>query len=96
MIDHFGLSGACLTRGENGAAHLAKRYFYENAGYKVDLVDTVGSGVAFLAAMLYSFTEREPPEEALNLVCAAGALVASRSGANPEYCIEDVEKLIQR
>jgi fructokinase len=96
MVDHFGLSGVCLTRGENGAALYVRGYFYENAGYRVDVVDTVGSGDAFLAAMLYSFTERKPPEEALDLACAAGALVASKSGANPEYSIEDVGKLMQR
>jgi fructokinase len=96
MVDHFGLSGVCLTRGENGAALCVRGHFYENAGYRVDVVDTVGSGDAFLAAMLYSFTERKPPEEALDLACAAGALVASKSGANPEYSIEDVEKLMKR
>lgn len=94
MIDQFGLSGVCLTRGENGAALCVRGHFYAHAGYRVDVVDTVGSGDAFLAAMLYSFTERKPPEEALNFACAAGALVASHSGANPEYIIEDVEKLM--
>ncbi len=94
IADHFGLSGVCITRGEKGAALLIRGHFYENSGFQVQVADTVGAGDAFLAALIYGFIKHKTPEEALNLACAAGALVASKEGATPEYTFEKIQFLL--
>jgi ribokinase len=50
---------------------------------RVDAVDGTAAGDAFTACLVVSLLERRPPEEALERACAAGALAASRRGAQP-------------
>jgi ribokinase len=50
---------------------------------KVDAVDGTAAGDAFTACLLVSILEGRGNEEALERACAAGALAASRHGAQP-------------
>jgi ribokinase len=49
----------------------------------VEVVDGTAAGDAFCAALVVSLLERLPHERALERACAAGALAASRPGAQP-------------
>jgi ribokinase len=49
----------------------------------VDVVDGTAAGDAFTACLLVSLLEERPLEEGLLRACAAGALAASRPGAQP-------------
>ena len=49
----------------------------------VDAVDGTAAGDAFTACLLVSLREARPEDEALGRACAAGALAASRFGAQP-------------
>jgi ribokinase len=49
----------------------------------VDAVDGTAAGDAFTAALLVSWLEGRDPEDALRRACAAGAIAASRFGAQP-------------
>ncbi len=49
----------------------------------VDAVDGTGAGDAFAACLVVSLLEGRPRDEALRRACAAGALAASRHGAQP-------------
>jgi ribokinase len=49
----------------------------------VRAVDGTAAGDAFTACLVVSLLERRPPDEALRRACAAGALAASRPGAQP-------------
>ena len=95
IADHYGLSGVCVTRGENGASLLTSdQVWVEHPGYRVTVADTVGAGDAFLAGLIYSFEQKKTPEEALTMACAAGAFVATREGATPDYSIQDLQMII--
>jgi ribokinase len=50
---------------------------------KVRVVDTVGAGDAFVAALTVALLEQQAPEAALRFACVAGALAATRAGAQP-------------
>ena len=50
---------------------------------QVDAVDGTAAGDAFTACLLVSLLEGREREEALRRACAAGALAASRFGAQP-------------
>ena len=50
---------------------------------KVQVVDATGAGDAFTACLLVSLLEGGAEDEALRRACAAGALAASRFGAQP-------------
>jgi ribokinase len=49
----------------------------------VEVVDGTAAGDAFTACLLVSLLEGREPQEALERACAAGALAASRFGAQP-------------
>lgn len=49
----------------------------------VEAVDGTAAGDAFTACLLVSLLEEREPQEALKRACAAGALAASRFGAQP-------------
>lgn len=71
----FGADGATLLEdGEEIASARPPR---------VDAVDGTAAGDAFTACLLISLLEELLPEEALARACAAGALAASRFGAQP-------------
>jgi ribokinase len=50
---------------------------------RVQAVDGTAAGDAFCAALVIGLLERRPRDEALVRACAAGALAASRRGAQP-------------
>ncbi|MEI9889928.1 MAG: ribokinase [Caulobacteraceae bacterium] len=50
---------------------------------KVEAVDATGAGDAFVAALTLALVEGDTSGEALTFACAAGALAATRSGAQP-------------
>lgn len=89
-----GLKTICVTLGDKGAIVYHKQQLYKHAGYKVKVADTVGSGDAFLATFLTGYLKETAMDKNLARSCAAGALVASRHGANPEYSMEDIDSLI--
>ena len=55
----------------------------------VEAVDGTAAGDAFTACLLVSLLEGRDPEEALRRSCAAGALAASRFGAQPSLPTAD-------
>ena len=73
----------CVTKGAYGAVLYISGTFYYNSGYRIKVLDTVGSGDSFLASILYKLFNNEKPQDAINFGCAVGAMVAKSEGANP-------------
>jgi ribokinase len=73
-----------LTLGEEGAALLEDGEEVARARPpKVDPVDGTAAGDAFTACLVVTLLEGRDREEALRRACAAGAIAASRRGAQP-------------
>ncbi len=73
----------CVTRGGNGAMIWHNEEFYEHPGFKVDVMDTVGAGDAFLATLVAGLINEQPMSLVLEKACKVGSYVASQRGANP-------------
>ena len=73
----------CVTLGSHGAVLYWGNKFYYNCGFKVKVIDTVGSGDSFLASLIVKLLDEKDPQYALNYACAVGAIVAQYEGANP-------------
>lgn len=86
----------CVTLGNKGAILYMNNNFHRNEGYKVKVVDTVGAGDSFLAGLIYKLLGKCSPEEALDFACAIGALVASKSGANAVFSLDELETIEKR
>ena len=91
---HFDIATICVTLGAEGAMLWKNNTFYRNAGFKVVVNDTIGSGDAFLAGLLSHLTQGKTPEESLQFACAMGSLVATHQGATPVISSEQVDQMI--
>lgn len=94
LQDKFSINPIVVTRGARGASLLTDGKWYEQGGFKVQVVDTVGSGDAFLAGFLASLLNRNDPQHCLQVACALGATVARYSGACPDYAMEEALELV--
>lgn len=92
--DRFHIPTVVVTKGSQGSVMTTEGEFYEHPGFRVDLADTVGSGDAFLAGLLFQLANKTPPGKAIEFASAMGALIATYSGPCPEYRVEEVRKLI--
>ena len=73
-----------ITRGAQGAAlYKGGAEIARARPPKVDAVDATGAGDAFVAALTLALFEERDPAAALAFACAAGALAATRPGAQP-------------
>jgi ribokinase len=73
-----------LTMGAEGAVLLERgRRFAEATPPEVQPVDGTAAGDAFVAALVVGLLEGRERPEALTRACAAGAIAASRPGAQP-------------
>lgn len=88
-------SQICVTRGEKGAALYCNNTFVYNKGYKIVVADTVGAGDSFLATITTKLLNGATPQEAINYASAVGAIVASKSGANPTITEEEIEAIMK-
>lgn len=84
----------CVTKGEHGAVLVYDNQLFYNSGYKIKVADTVGSGDSFLGSLISKLIKGENPQKAIDFACAVGALVASKSGANPTISNEEIQRFI--
>lgn len=93
IAEKFSLSTVVVTLGAEGALLFMEGKMYRHQGYKVVVKDTVGSGDAFLASLLSQLMKGAQPAAALDFANGLGALIASKTGACPEYALSEVEKV---
>lgn len=85
----------CVTRGANGAILFYENKIFENSGFTVDAVDTVGAGDSFLASLVANLSNNVHPEKVLERACATGSFVASQMGAVPDYSEKEILEIIK-
>lgn len=93
---HRGGGRVVVTRGAKGAAMYQRGVEMAWATPpQVDAVDATGAGDAFVAAITVALLDGMAPDQALRFACAAGALAATRPGAQPSLGTrEEVEALL--
>jgi fructokinase len=96
LQDRFHIPTIVLTKGRQGCTLAHHGKFYKHHGFEVDVADTIGSGDAFLAGFLSCFFKGISWQSTLEYANALGALVASYSGACPEYKEDEIQLLINR
>jgi len=96
LISEYELDMVLVTKGKNGAFALDKENnFFEDPGYQINLVDTVGSGVAFSAGFMHYYLAGKGTEESLKFGNAAGALTAATHGATTKIQKSRIVELIK-
>ena len=85
LLESFGLEMVALTRGSRGAElYVRGRGMYVVEQRKVRVVDTVGAGDAFSAALAAGVMKCADPHHTLQIACEAGTAAAQHRGAHVE------------
>jgi fructokinase len=75
-----------VTRGSKGVfAYHKKEGVFADSGYKINIEDNIGSGMAFSAAFLNYYLKGKSIQEALEFGNAAGALNTTKRGATSYF-----------
>ena len=88
LDDYKKLQLVCVTRGSKGCLAVSCDEEIELPGVPVTVVDTVGAGDAFTAAIIYGHLHKWPLASTIELANRFGSLVAGRSGAMPSLVDE--------
>jgi fructokinase len=92
MIDRYALTHVCITRGSAGAMLIFADGVAECRGEKIDrVIDTVGCGDAFCAAMVDGLLKKLPPKMIIERANRLGAFVATQAGGMPKWS-EDIRR----
>jgi fructokinase len=89
----YKLKLVCVTRGAMGGLLVGEKETSKHPGCKVRVVDTVGSGDAFTAALVYHYLRRASLPTLNEAANRMGSWVASHSGATPERDNRRLERI---
>ena len=96
IIDQFPVQLVAITLGAHGSLLVTRKEVDRHPGYPVELVDAVGAGDAFAAALTHYYLRGAP----LSRLNAAGnrwgSWVASHAGAMPALPIAEREAVMQQ
>lgn len=81
--ERYQVEVVCITRGAEGCLLVEADAVVDRAGVAVAVVDAVGAGDAFTAALIHARLHRWPLMAQATFANQVGALVASRPGAMP-------------
>lgn len=96
LAEHYNYKLVLSSLGGEGAVCLQGDDFYVQPVYKVDVVDTVGAGDAFLATFVYSYLQGRDIPACLRMGCILGALTASKKGGTPSITSEEIYDMLSK
>jgi len=83
LREKYKLKLICLTRGPRGSILVTPEADHQHPGYPIKIVDTVGAGDAFTAALVHHYLRGASLEKMNDAANYMGSWVASQSGATP-------------
>ena len=97
LVEKFNIDVVLITRGPKGvfAFHKSGSEFFDS-GYQIEMVDNIGSGMAFSAGFIHFYLQGKSIQEALCFGNAAGALNATKVGATTFFTKNDVLKFMKK
>lgn len=90
ILDRCPARLVAITRGPQGSLLVTRQQENDHPGVEAAVVDTIGAGDAFTAALAYSALRNLPLERMAELANRWGAWVASRRGGMPQ--VDDASK----
>jgi fructokinase len=93
----YNLRLVCVTRGAKGSLLVSGNEMSQHPGCRVVVADTVGSGDAFTAALVYHYLRRGSLATLNEAANRMGAWVASQTGATPprdDYYLQQIRTAV--
>ncbi|MDT5295224.1 MAG: fructokinase, partial [Acidobacteriota bacterium] len=94
LLERFGLALVAVTRGSAGSLLVSTEGMAEHEGFRVRVVDMIGCGDAFAAALAHCRRRGAPLDLTNEIANRVGAWVATQPGATPEAEPETIRTLL--
>lgn len=94
LLNKFALELVCITRGNRGSLLVSRTEAVEHPGFTVDVVDTIGAGDAFTAALAFHYLSGAPLAVINRAANLMGATVTGHTGATPAIARDILERVI--
>ena len=95
LLERYPLELVCVTLGAHGSVLVTRREHHRHPGLAARVVDTVGAGDAFTAAMAHYYLEGAPLAVLNEAGNRWGAWVASQAGGMPPLPAETLESMAE-
>lgn len=95
IMDKFDVKLVAITRGENGSVMITKHEEVAHPGIRVNVVDTIGSGDAFAAALAHYYVRRAPLTFISEAANRLGSWIATQVGATPKANSATLERILE-
>lgn len=95
VMNKFNIKTLVMTKGKHGAFCRHKNELVSQTSFPVEVTDTVGAGDAFLGAFITYMLYGKSWQECLEIACATGALVATKSGGTPKINEQMVKDFLE-
>jgi fructokinase len=95
LLARFKLGLVAVTRGARGSLLVSEEGASEHSGFSVEVVDTIGSGDAFAAALAHCRLRRAPLELSNEVANRVGAWVATQQGATPDADPQTIARMLE-
>lgn len=96
LREAFDLDLVCVTRGAHGCLLAADGATIEHPGFPTTVVDAIGAGDAFTAAMTHGLLQRWPLDRVAAFANSWGAFIAARRGAMPVVTLDEMATIERR
>jgi fructokinase len=83
LAERFDLQLVAFTRGERGSLLYQRGVWSDRPGQKLDVVDTIGAGDAFTAALVMGLLNQFSLEDIHQIAADIATFVCSQPGATP-------------
>ncbi len=83
LMSKYDIELVCVTKGGRGSLLINKKNYYRHPGYKVNVIDTVGAGDAFTAAVAVGYLKGANLKEMSDAANRLGSWVCSQKGPTP-------------
>ncbi|MFA6271361.1 MAG: PfkB family carbohydrate kinase [Candidatus Paceibacterota bacterium] len=90
LCERFNITIVCVTDGADGAFLYADQQMFYCVSPRVRVVDTVGAGDAFTAAVILGMAQGRPPAEILSSACKTASAVAACRGSGVQLLSGDI------
>ena len=94
LAERFGLQAVRVNKGAAGASLWMANQLFHSPGFATPGQETIGSGDAFLAALLASLLQGRAPADCLRRACAATALVGRHSASFSQLAEGEITDMV--
>jgi fructokinase len=98
LLQSFDLDLLAVTRGSRGSLLVTSTDSFEHAGFQAEVVDTIGAGDSFAAALAYAWMQNAPLDITSEVANRVGAWLVTQRGATPspdKQFLESIRGLLE-